>query len=82
MNIWLSQEVASFNLYMQELTLNHANIVNAKKNMELVYGENTFLGAHLKWRDLGLWSKRNSQAVILNWDIITLYQYCSDYFSH
>ena len=34
--------------FVQELTLNHPNIVNAKKNMELVYGENTFLGAHLQ----------------------------------
>ena len=32
---------------LQELTLNHPNIVNAKKNMELVYGSNTFLGAHM-----------------------------------
>ena len=31
----------------QELTLNHPNIVNAKKNMELNYGPQTFLGAHL-----------------------------------
>ena len=34
-------------LALQELTLNHPNIVNAKKNMELVYGSNTFLGAHM-----------------------------------
>ena len=30
---------------LQELTLNHSNIVNAKKNMELLYGSNTFLEA-------------------------------------
>lgn len=31
---------------MQELTLNHPNIVNAKKNMELLYDEPTFLSSH------------------------------------
>jgi protoporphyrinogen oxidase len=30
----------------KELTLNHPNVVNAKKNMELLYGPTTFLGAH------------------------------------
>jgi len=31
---------------VQELTLNHPNIVNQKKNMELLYGPKTFLGSH------------------------------------
>lgn len=31
---------------LQELTLSHPNIVNAKKNMELLYSEPTFLAAH------------------------------------
>jgi hypothetical protein len=31
---------------LQELTLNHPNIVNQKKNMELLYGPKTFLGSH------------------------------------
>jgi protoporphyrinogen oxidase len=30
----------------KELTLNHPNIVNQKKNMELLYGPKTFLGSH------------------------------------
>ncbi len=31
---------------VQELTLNHPNIVNQKKNMELRYGPGTFLSSH------------------------------------
>ena len=30
----------------QELTLHHPNIVNAKKNAELLYKGPTFLGSH------------------------------------
>ena len=33
-------------LGLQELTLNHPNIVNAKKNTELVYSTPTFLASH------------------------------------
>lgn len=31
---------------LQELTLTHPNIVNAKKNTELTYGKGTFLSNH------------------------------------
>jgi len=33
-------------VYLQELTLTHPNIVNAKKNTELTYGKGTFLSNH------------------------------------
>lgn len=33
-------------LFLQELTLTHPNIVNAKKNTELTYGKGTFLSNH------------------------------------
>ena len=33
-------------LCLQELTLNHPNIVNAKKNTELLYSTKTFLQSH------------------------------------
>lgn len=33
-------------LCLQELTLTHPNIVNAKKNTELTFGKGTFLSNH------------------------------------
>ena len=37
----------------QELTLHHPNIVNAKKNTEILYGTPTFLSRHTKATENG-----------------------------
>jgi hypothetical protein len=39
-------KLISVPLLMQELTLNHPNMVNAKKNTELLYSSPTFLASH------------------------------------
>ena len=52
--VWAHSRMFSLKSYLrgrkvgdvQELTLNHPNIVNQKKNMELRYGPSTFLSSH------------------------------------
>ena len=44
---WMSNSLGLMILLcLQELTLTHPNVVNAKKNTELTYGKGTFLSNH------------------------------------
>ena len=41
-----SSQCMMWTLCLQELTLVHPNVVNSKKNTELLYSGPTFLGSH------------------------------------